>query len=90
MGLPAFEGYYITHDWEEGTMSFVPHKDSIRSELKSRLGVIEKEFMVKMQSENVEDAEVISIVVASVLSLLCLAGTGLVVYATIVDNTGNG
>ena len=71
-------------------MSFVPHKDSTRSELKSRLGVIEKEFMVKMESENVEDAEVISIVVASVLSLLCLAGTGLIVYATIVDNTGNG
>ena len=90
MGLPAFEGYYITHDWEEGSMSFVPHKDSDRSELKARLGDIKNEFKVKMESENAEDAEVTSIIVAAILSLFCLAITGLIVYDMTVNNTGNG
>ena len=71
-------------------MSFVPHKDSTRSELKARLGFIEREFKVKMESENVEDAEVTSIVVAALLSFFCLAITGLIVYSMIVENTGNG
>ena len=71
-------------------MSFVPHKDSTRSELKATLGPIEKEFKVKMESENAEDAEITSVVVAAILSLFCLAITGLIVYAMIVDNTGNG
>ena len=43
-----------------------------------------------MESENAEDAEVTSILVAAILSLFCLAITGLIVYAMVVDNTGNG
>ena len=90
MGLPAFEGYYITHNWEESTMAFVPHKDSTRSELKARIMPIEKEFKVKMESENADDAEVTSIVVAAILSLSCLCCTGLIAFSMIVENTGNG
>ena len=39
MGLPAFEGYYVTHKMgDDGdSMTFVPHKDSSRSELKPNL-----------------------------------------------------
>ena len=39
MGLPAFEGYYVTHAMGAGgdSMTFVPHKDSSRSELKPNL-----------------------------------------------------
>ena len=28
LGMPAYIGYYISHDWEKGTMSFAPHGDS--------------------------------------------------------------
>ena len=28
MGMPAFIGYYIQHNWESGYMSFAPHADS--------------------------------------------------------------
>ena len=38
MGLPAFEGYYVTHTMggaDGDSMSFVPHKDSDRAELKA-------------------------------------------------------
>ena len=28
MGWRAYDGYYVTHDLEQGTMSFVPHSDS--------------------------------------------------------------
>ena len=91
MGIPALEGYYVTHDWEEGTMSFVPHKDSERAELKNnQSGPIENMFKVKMESENAEDAEIASVAVAAVVSLLCLAATGAIVYAMHEENTGNG
>ena len=30
MGIPAFLGYYVTHDFKAGTMSFAPHRDSIK------------------------------------------------------------
>ena len=45
MGLPAFEGYYVTHAMgaDGDSMTFVPHKDSSRSELKPNLqGATEK------------------------------------------------
>ena len=37
MGLPAFEGYYVTHAMgaDGDSMSFVPHKDSDRAEFKA-------------------------------------------------------
>ena len=60
MGLPAMEGYYVTHSFSDNgdTMSFVPHKDSDRSELKANFidGPSDRQFVTKMESENVEGA----------------------------------
>jgi len=61
MGLPAIEGYYVTHSFNNNTgdtMTFVPHKDSDRSELKANFidGPSERQFVTKMESENVEGA----------------------------------
>lgn len=30
MGMPAYLGFYVTHNWEEGYMAFAPHEDSDR------------------------------------------------------------
>ena len=35
MGMPAFLGFYVTHNWERGYMAFSPHPDSDRVPLQS-------------------------------------------------------
>jgi len=43
-----------------------------------------------MESENVDNAEETSVLIAGILSLLMLGLTGVVVYASIKDNSANG
>lgn len=79
MGVPAFEGYYVTHalDPVRDTMTFVPHKDSDKSELRTNLADPEtaKKFSVKMESENTENAGLIAFLIALVLALAIIGVT---------------
>ena len=36
MGMPAFLGYYVTHDLNDGTMAFAPHRESHKPALKKK------------------------------------------------------
>lgn len=33
MGMPAYIGYYIQHNWDQGSMTISPHSDSINASL---------------------------------------------------------
>jgi len=83
MGLPAYEDYYVTHTLgEQDTMSFVPHRDSKRDELKPNTTErpAPRTFKVKMESENTDDAELIALLIAI---LLFLAVAGITVFITL-------
>ena len=54
MGLPAFNDYYVTHDFVNNTMAIGPHADSNREDLEPVLDPIVQEFKVKMETENEE------------------------------------
>ena len=36
MGMPAFLGYYVTHDLNDGTMAFAPHRESHKPALEKK------------------------------------------------------
>ena len=72
--MPAFYGYYITHDWTpsgEATMSFAPHQDSEKTKIRTDQtpgNVLE----VRLMSENVDNSEESALWIALVLTLLAI------------------
>jgi len=94
MGLPAFEGYYVTHKMSSDgdSMSFVPHKDSVRAELKANYvdGPSERSFKTKMESENTEGAAFIAVLVATIVLFAILGVTAFIAYNLSSENSADG
>ena len=93
MGLPAFEGYYVTHALgaDGDSMTFVPHKDSDRSELKANLQIdTERVFVTKMESENVEGAGFIANLVAVIVFFSIAGVAAFIAWSASNDNSADG
>ena len=54
MGMPAYLGYYVTHNWSEGYMEFSPHLDSERAPLREGF-VPTKKLALTYKRTNVKD-----------------------------------
>lgn len=54
MGMPAYLGFYVTHNWEEGYMAFAPHDDSDRQPL-TVATTPQRVLAYKLQSNNAPD-----------------------------------
>ena len=70
MGMPAYIGYYITHNWEKGYMTFAPHTNSNKPMLEAG-SVPKKELRVKYESENTPNGERWAFVIALIITVLC-------------------
>jgi len=81
MGMPAYIGYYIQHNWESGYMTFAPHTDSSNSVLVEATSYPVKEFRVKYQSENTPNGDVWAFAISFFIALVATAFYGYVVYA---------
>lgn len=79
LGAPAFLEYYVTHDWEQGTISWYPHSASTKTDL-TPIPAPTKFFTTPLETENLEKGELWTFVVAIVITLALLAGFGLVCY----------
>jgi hypothetical protein len=80
MGMPAYIGYYIQHNWESGYMTFAPHTDSSNSALVASSTFPTKELRVKYQSENTPNGDVWAFAVAFFIALVSVAFWGYVTY----------
>ena len=54
MGMPAYLGFYVTHNWEDGYMAFAPHDDSDRQPLSVASKPL-RELTYKLKSNNAPD-----------------------------------
>lgn len=86
-GMPAFLGYYVGHNWEQGTMSFAPHKDSSKSAVKAATVFPTQELRIKYESENTANGDVWAFAISFFIALLCVAFYGYVVYITYQEGT---
>ena len=77
MGMPAYIGYYVTHNYDKGYMTWSPHQDSSNVALEAGQ-VPTKQLKIKYQTENVKNASLWAFSISFVLALI--AG-GLLYYA---------
>lgn len=68
MGMPAFLGFYVTHNWERGYMSFAPHPDSDRVPLQPGT-VPKKALAVKYSRTNTENGNFWSFGIALIAAI---------------------
>ena len=80
MGMPAYIGYYIQHNWESGYMTFAPHGDSSNSVLVEATAFPTKELRVKYQSENTPNGDVWAIAISFFIALVSVAFWGYAMY----------
>ena len=80
MGMPAYIGYYIQHNWESGYMTFAPHGDSSNSVLVEATSYPTKELRVKYQSENTPNGDVWSFAISFFIALVSVAFWGYAMY----------
>jgi len=73
-------------------MTFVPHKDSDRLELKANYqdGPSDRQFKTKMESENTEGAGFIAILVATILFFAVAGATAFIAFSMSNDNSADG
>ena len=87
MGMPAYIGYYIQHNWESGYMTFAPHSDSLNESLKAEQFRPEKKLDIKYSSKNTPNGEAW----AFWLTVIFFAGPCCCVYtASIYTDLSNG
>ena len=68
MGMPAYLGFYVTHNWSEGYMEFAPHPDSYRTPLRQG-SVPTKELSLKYKSTNTKDGNYWSFGIAVLIAV---------------------
>lgn len=71
-GMPAFIGYYVSHDWTTGNMSWAPHTDSVKEPMQSGAPP-KQELRVKYQSENTPNGDVWALTISLLIALGALS-----------------
>jgi len=82
LGMPAYIGYYISHDWEKGTMSLAPHGDSSNVALQKASRLPTQELKIKYQSENTPNGDVWAFAIAAFVSFAAVGVWGYAIYFT--------
>ena len=81
MGMPAYIGYYIQHNWGESSyMTFAPHTDSTNAVLEESTAFPTKELRIKYESENTPNGDVWAFAIAFFIALCSVGFWGYVVY----------
>ena len=89
MGMPAYIGYYIQHNWGESSyMTFAPHTDSTNAVLEESTAFPTKELRIKYESENTKNGDVIAFWIAFSLALTAVGFWGAAVYVAWSNNDG--
>ena len=73
MGIPAFLGYYVTHDYESSTMSFAPHADSTKPSLE-KVGAVSQTLRTSCDGENTANGGLIAFFTAFFIAGILAAG----------------
>lgn len=80
LGMPAYIGYYVTHNWDQGYMTFAPHTSSNKPALES--GSVPKQALrIKYESENTPNGGVWSLAIALLLTICGLAVFGFMLWS---------
>ena len=83
--MPAYIGYYVTHDWTTGNMSWSAHLDSAKGDITSG-NPPKQEISVKYQSTNTANGDVWALVVSLLISLIGLAVFLYVLYTYYIED----
>lgn len=82
MGMPAYIGYYIQHEWEKGYMTIAPHGDSSNSVLVESTSFPTKELNIKYQSTNTPNGDVWAFAISFFIALCAVGVYGYGIYYT--------
>ena len=82
MGMPAYIGYYIQHNWEQGYMGFAPHTDSSNSPLTEASTLPTQELKVKYATQNTPNGDVWAFAISFFICLCAVGFYGYAIYYT--------
>lgn len=78
LGRPLYLGYYVTHNWEDVSMSFGNFNSD--KDLVTEAPMPEKQFTVELATEDVENGELWALVASSAIVLVVLSISSWVLY----------
>ena len=87
LGLPAYIGYYVQHNWAKNYMTFAPHFDSANVALKAATKFPEKELPIKYESTNTRNGDTWAFVIALFLTICALGLWAVLIYTAYQDGT---
>ena len=88
MGMPAYIGYYIQHNWGAGVMKFAPHSDNGNVAFEPATSFPTQLLLVNNISENFPNGDVIAFAIAFFLCLGLVGAYGYYVYTAWAADDG--